>query len=163
MRILGIDPGLATLGYGLIEINDDGSRIVAKGALKTPAADPEVWRVRQVYTWASESVARWLPDAVALERPNINKNSPLFFNAVPLGMAYGALAVAFAGQDLHEYQASQIKLAVAGHGKAKKPQVRQAVALYFGLDELKGIDDAIDGVAIALTHWRYLRREGIPA
>ena len=112
----------------------------------------------QVYNWAKGAVERWYPDAIALERPNINKNSPLFFNAVPLGMAYGALAVAFAGQDLHEYQPSQVKLAVAGNGWAKKPQVRLAVAPWFGLQKMPGVDDAIDGLAIALTHWRYLQK-----
>lgn len=151
MTILGIDPGLATMGWGVIETRGDRHRLVQYGALTTAAGQPMPQRLRAIFIGVNQLMDTFSPDEVAFEELFFSKN-------VTTGMAVSAargvalVAVAQRTDDLYEYTPMQIKQAVTGHGKADKHQVQMMVKALLGMEEIARPDDAADALAVAITH-----------
>lgn len=151
MVILGIDPGLATLGYGVIETAGDKRRMIQYGTLTTPAGQPMPQRLRAIFQGIDQLMDIYQPDDVAFEELFFSKN-------ITTGMAVSAargvalVAVVRRTDNLYEYTPMQIKQAVTGYGGADKHQVQMMVKILLNLEEIPRPDDAADALAVALTH-----------
>lgn len=152
MRVLGIDPGTAVLGYGVVEGGaGQHPRLLECGTLTTTARDPLPARLRVIHDGTTELLARHLPDAVAVEGAFYGKNVR---TTVVLSHARGVILLAAeqAGVAIAEYSPAQIKKTVVGRGAALKPQVAYMVAQLLRLRTPPEPADAADGVAVALAH-----------
>ena len=151
MVILGIDPGLATLGYGVIEVSGDKRRVIQFGTLNTPAGQPMPQRLRTVFQGMNQLMDIYKPDEVAFEELFFSKN---ITTGMAVSMARGAALVAVAErtENLYEYTPMQIKQAVTGYGGADKHQVQMMVKMLLNMKEIARPDDAADALAVALTH-----------
>ena len=151
MIILGIDPGLATLGYGVIEVVNDKRRLIQFGTLTTPAGQPMPQRLRAIFQGMNQLMDIYKPDDVAFEELFFSKN-------ITTGMAVSAargvalVAVVERTDNLYEYTPMQIKQAVTGYGGADKHQVQQMVKMLLNMKDIARPDDAADALAVALTH-----------
>ena len=151
MIILGIDPGLAIMGYGVIETDGSRHRLVQYGALTTEAKTPMPSRLLSIHTGVEQLLAIYKPDQIAFEELFFAKNVT---TGIAVGEARGAALVAAARytQELYEYTPMQIKLAVTGNGHAEKKQVQQMVRVLLGLREIPKPDDAADALGAAICH-----------
>ena len=152
MIVLGLDPGAAATGYGVVELAaPGGTRLVECGVVRTAASAPLEQRLSQIFDAVSEIIARHRPDAVAVESVVVSKNPR---SARVLGHARGAalLAAAKADVPVAEYAPAMIKKTVVGAGAATKLQVQVMTARLLRLRTPPSPDDAADGVAVALTH-----------
>ncbi len=151
MIILGIDPGLATLGYGVIEADNNRRRLIQFGTLTTPAGQPMPQRLRAIFQGMNQLMDIYRPDDVAFEELFFSKN-------ITTGMAVSAargvalVAVVQRTENLYEYTPMQIKQAVTGYGGADKHQVQQMVKMLLNMKDIARPDDAADALAVALTH-----------
>ena len=151
MIILGIDPGLATLGYGVIEADNNKRRMIQFGTLTTPAGQPMPQRLRAIFQGMNQLMDIYQPDDVAFEELFFSKN-------ITTGMSVSAargvalVAVVQRTDNLYEYTPMQIKQAVTGYGGADKHQVQQMVKMLLNMREIARPDDAADALAVALTH-----------
>ena len=161
MIVLGVDPGTAVTGYGVVERPDAGpSRLVECGVIRPPARAPLATRLDALFEELTELAARHRPTVLAVENVFVAHNAR---SALILGHARGVilLAGARAGVTIAEYAPREIKAAVAGTGAATKTQVQLMVARLLRLKSAPKPADAADGVAVALTHClrsRVLRR-----
>ncbi len=151
MVILGIDPGLATLGYGVIEAEGQKRRMIQFGTLTTAAGQPMPQRLRAIYQGMNQLMDIYRPDEVAFEELFFSKNITTGI-AVSHARGVALLAVAQRTEDLYEYTPMQIKQAVTGWGGADKHQVQQMVRMLLNMKEIARPDDAADALAVALTH-----------
>jgi len=159
MRILGIDPGTATVGYGFIEEIEGQLAVITYGAIVTSPKDGDTARRLQiVYEKLNELLITYKPDYAAVEELFFGRN---ITTAIKVGQARGVilLALANAGIPVAEYSPPKIKASVSGYGNASKQQVQFMVQNILELDELPKPDDAADGLAVALTHYQYRRHE----
>jgi crossover junction endodeoxyribonuclease RuvC len=150
--ILGLDPGTATTGYGLVSENPEGDlQAIEFGTIKTPAtlSDPE--RLVILYQRLQEIILLHRPQECAVEKLFFQKNVR---TAIAVGQARGVilLASAEAGLIIGEYTPNEIKQAVTGYGSADKLQVQEMVRVLLQLSEIPKPDDAADALAIAITH-----------
>jgi len=150
MRVLGLDPGLTTAGYGVVEEVRGRARAVDHGAIRTPLG-PVPGRLAVLYTEVSALIARYEPEAVAVERVLFNANAR---TAMSVGQAAGValLAAAQAGCDVAEYTPSEVKLAVTGYGAADKRQVQAMITRLLALERPPKPADAADALGLAMTH-----------
>lgn len=153
MRILGVDPGIAIVGFGLIESDRSGQRILQYGAITTPKELPLAERLVQIGNDLNTLLEQFKPDAVAVEE--------LFFtNNITTGIAvaHGRGIILYTAQKsgvpLYEYTPMQVKMAVTGYGKAEKRQVMDMTKRLLKLKTVPKPDDAADALAIALCHAR---------
>ena len=151
MIILGIDPGLARLGYGVIEVEGDKRRVIQFGMLTTPAGQPMPKRLQSLWRGMNQLLDIYQPDEVAFEELFFSKN---ITTGMSVSMARGAALVAVAErtENLYEYTPMQIKQAVTGYGGADKHQVQMMVKMLLNMKEIAKPDDAADALAVALTH-----------
>jgi crossover junction endodeoxyribonuclease RuvC len=152
MRILGIDPGLATMGWGLIRGLSNKPRFIACGTIKTAPDTPFPQRLAEIDSAVSQLLLLYMPDAIVFEQLFFAKNVTTAFT---VGAARGvaiASCARFTGE-LFEYTPMQIKQAVVGYGKAEKMQVQQMVKMLLSLPAYPKPDDAADAVAAAITHY----------
>ena len=151
MRILGIDPGLATMGWGVIEADGYREKLVQYGALITYPRDTFPTRLRCIYTGVRGLLETFKPDEIAFEELFFSKNVT---TGIQVGGARGVALVACQEytDKLFEYTPMQIKQAVVGYGGADKHQVQMMVRMLLGLREIPKPDDAADAVACAITH-----------
>lgn len=152
MIILGIDPGTAVTGYGVVKREQDGAISLAEcGVIRTPARAPLPQRLREIYEGVSELMDRHAPDVVAVEGVFFGKNPR---TAVVLGHARGAVLVAASLREVQvaEYPPAEVKSAIVGTGRATKEQVGFMVQKLLRLRAAPKPDDAADGVAVALCH-----------
>ena len=156
MIILGIDPGLATLGYGVIHTENDRHRLIQYGVLTTRPAQTLPMRLNSLYKGMNQLLDTFSPDEVAFEELFFSKNITTGM-AVSSARGVSLLAVAQRTDEIYEYTPMQIKQAVTGYGKADKRQVQQMVKLLLNLPEIPRPDDAADGLAIAITHAHSMR------
>lgn len=150
VRILGIDPGSRTTGFGIIESAGQNNRHVAHGCLAVAEGElPQ--RLIRILRGLEEVIAEFAPQEVAIEETFVNRANAQ--SALVLGQARGAAicAVAAAGLPLAEYAAAQVKVAIAGHGRAEKQQVQHMVKVLLNLQQRLRAD-ASDALAVALTH-----------
>jgi len=149
---LGIDPGTATTGYGLVRDLPDGSlESVAYGTLQTAAGTPAHQRLALLFHQLNDLILLHRPDSCAVEKLFFQRNVS---TAIAVGQARGVvmLAIAEAGLDVAEYTPNEVKQAVTGYGSAQKRQVQEMVRTLLLLPEIPKPDDAADALAIAITH-----------
>lgn len=159
MKVLGIDPGTAVLGYGVVETAAGQlGRLLECGIIETRARDPLAARLRIVHDGVAALVARHRPDVVAVESAFYGKNVR---TTMVLSHARGVILLAAeqAGVTIEEYSPAMVKKAIVGRGAALKPQVGYMVAQLLRLREAPAPADAADGVAIALTHLMLAARQ----
>ncbi len=151
MRIIGIDPGIAITGYGLIEENGGDYYYIASGCVRTPKEWDSALRLKEIHDFIYDLVAEYSPQALAVEKLFFSKNVRTAFQ---VGEARGViiLAAARCNLDLFEYTPLQVKQAVAGYGKAEKMQVQKMVQMLLKLNTLPRLDDEADALAVALCH-----------
>ena len=151
MRILGIDPGLATLGWGVIEAEGSSIRLVQYGTLDTYPRDTFPTRLGSLYAGIKGLLDTFKPDEIAFEELFFSKN---ITTGIQVAGARGvALAACQSYTDrLFEYTPMQIKQAMTGYGNAEKKQMQQMVRMRLGIAEIPRPDDAADAVACAVTH-----------
>jgi crossover junction endodeoxyribonuclease RuvC len=151
MLVLGIDPGTAITGYGLVKGEDDSLTLVAYGAITTSSDQPLPERLQRIYQELTALIEDRQPTAVAVEELFFSKNVR---TALSVGQARGValLASANAGLPIHEYTPLQVKQAIAGYGRATKDQVQQMVKMLLALDSVPQPDDAADAIAVAICH-----------
>jgi crossover junction endodeoxyribonuclease RuvC len=157
VRILGIDPGLNTTGYGCIEgIPGGGVRIVEAGVVRGKSRESLSARVQEIYAGVRDAISALKPSAVALEQLYSHYERPR--TAILMGHARGVicLAAAEAGIEVVHYGATQIKKVLTGNGRAPKPQMQRAIQMELKLPTLPEPADVADALAAALTH-HYLR------
>ncbi len=150
--VLGIDPGTATTGYGLVRIREDDSlEAIEYGVIQTSAKTPAHERLALLYDRLSEILLLHRPQGCAVEKLFFQRNVT---TAIAVGQARGVilLALAQAKLDVAEYTPNEIKLAVAGYGSAGKRQVQEMVRVLLTLDDIPRPDDAADALAVAITH-----------
>ncbi|MDP2624825.1 MAG: crossover junction endodeoxyribonuclease RuvC [Candidatus Peregrinibacteria bacterium] len=151
MRILGIDPGLATIGFGVIDMNGHHIQSLDYGHISTSKNLPNSVRLTQIAIDLEEICKTWTPDVCAIEELFFSKNVT---SAMQVSEARGVILQTLnrSGYPIIEYKPQQIKLAVTGDGRASKPQMQKMVALILKLKEIPKPDDAADALAIALCH-----------
>jgi crossover junction endodeoxyribonuclease RuvC len=151
MLVLGIDPGTAITGYGLVKGEGDDLTLVTYGAIATSSDWPLPERLQRIYRELTALIEDRQPTAVAVEELFFSKNVR---TALSVGQARGVvlLAAANAGLPIHEYTPLQVKQAIAGYGRATKDQVQQMVRMLLGLDNVPQPDDAADAIAVAICH-----------
>jgi crossover junction endodeoxyribonuclease RuvC len=153
MRILGIDPGTVTMGYGVIEAKDDEVTMVDYSALVAPQRSPIGERLNYLHQRLLEVISRYQPDAVAIEQPFVAKNVKSAL-AVGRAQAIAILAAASQGIPIYEYTPAQVKQRVTNYGGSSKEQVQEMVKLQLGLAQVPQPNDASDALAVALCHLR---------
>lgn len=151
MRVIGIDPGLALMGFGVIDSDGYRFRMIDYGVIETPAHTDDPERLLQLWKGLNELFEKYKPDAVSVEELFFNKNVK---TAISIGQARGValLAVKNCGIPLYEYTPLQAKQAVVGYGRAEKKQIQLMVKTILGLSDIPKPDDAADALAIAITH-----------
>ncbi len=151
MRILGIDPGYAIVGYGVLDFDGNKFKTVEYGAITTEAGEDMFKRLKNIYDDLSEIIERVKPDFMAIEELFFNSNQK---TAINVAQARGVLTLAAMnkGVEIFEYTPLQVKQAVAGYGRADKNQVQQMVKILLNLKEVPKPDDTADAVAIAICH-----------
>ncbi len=153
MRILGIDPGIATIGFGVIDSEKNSHKLIQCGVITTPAHTRLSQRLDQIFTDMCELLALFKPDAVSIEELFFNTNITTGI-AVAHGRGVILLACQKAGVRIYEYTPLQVKQAVVGYGRAEKAQVMDMVRRICALPAPPKPDDAADAVALALCHAR---------
>lgn len=158
--ILGVDPGLATMGFGLIDTDGTRHRLVQYGTLGTPAGEAMPVRLRSIFEGVRQLIETFQPEQIAFEELFFAKNVTTAFS---VGAARGVALVAAAQhtEALYEYTPMQIKQAVVGYGKADKHQVQQMVRILLGLSDVPRPDDAADALAVAITHAHSARQRAL--
>jgi crossover junction endodeoxyribonuclease RuvC len=156
MIILGVDPGTVTMGYGVIESRNDEVALVACGALDCPERSPVGERLSFLYAELGKLMARYQPDAVAVEQPFVAKNVRSAL-AIGKAQAVAILAAANGGVASYEYTPAQVKQRVANYGASSKEQIQEMVRLQLGLAEVPRPSDAADALAVAICHWHEIR------
>ncbi len=151
MIILGIDPGIATVGYGVLEYNGVSFRTLAYGVISTKSGIDVEERLRQVYVGTCELIEKYNPSEMAIEELFFNTNQK---TAITVAEARGVILLAARQHQLHigEYTPLQVKQSVVGYGRAEKKQVIALVTMMLKLQKPPKPDDAADALAIAVCH-----------
>ncbi|CAM2853526.1 crossover junction endodeoxyribonuclease RuvC [Paenibacillus sediminis] len=151
MRILGIDPGIAIVGFGFIDKHGSKLTPVQYGCIQTEAHTPEEERLLYVYEGITQLIDQYKPDAVAFEKLFFNRNVT---TAMSVSQARGVLVLAAVqkGLQVAEYTPMQVKQAIVGYGKAEKRQVQEMVKMYLRLQKIPKPDDVADALAVAICH-----------
>ena len=159
MIVLGIDPGTLAMGYGVVQADGDRIALAGYGALVSRVRTPMSERLRCLYEGLLEIIARYRPDAVAVEQPFMAHNAR---SALVIGRAQAVAILAAANRDIpvYEYTPAQVKQRVANYGASSKEQIQEMVRLQLGLSEVPQPNDAADALAVAICHLRetYLTR-----
>ena len=151
MIIIGIDPGLATIGFGVIDYTGGRFRTLDYGVLTTPAHTPVPERLEQIFADASALFAKYRPDAISMEELYFSKN---ITTGIPVAEARGVLLLAAqkTGVGVYEYNPAEVKQAIVGYGKAEKKQVMEMTRMLLNLKQIPRPDDAADALAVAVCH-----------
>jgi len=149
--VLGIDPGTAITGYGLVREDDEGLALVGYGVITTPAGQPLPERLQTIYRGLADVIREHQPEQAAVEELFFSRNVR---TALSVGHARGVvlLALADAGLQVYEYKPLEVKQAITGYGGADKQQVQEMVRMLLDLERVPQPDDAADAVAVAVCH-----------
>lgn len=151
MRILGIDPGYAIVGYGVIDYQNTRFSVVDYGAILTDAGVPFNERIAKIYDDAFALMQKWKPDVMAIEKLFYNTNAK---TVIDVGQARGVLILAAQKNHLSiaEYTPLQVKQSVVGYGRAEKKQVQEMTKMILNLEKIPKPDDTADALAMAICH-----------
>lgn len=160
MRILGIDPGIAIVGTGIVDKVGNQYRPVYYDSIITQAHTPLEERIEKVYNKTVELIKTYKPDAMAVEELFFNNNAKTAFS---VGQARGVILLAAKQHNVpfFEYTPLQVKQALTGYGRADKKQMQQMVKSFLGLNEVPKPDDTADALAIAICHGNSVRFNNI--
>ena len=151
MIVLGIDPGYAIVGCGVVEYKSNHFRVLGYGAITTEAHTPFNERIEKIFDEAAALMVKYKPDAMAIEKLFFNTNQK---TAIDVAQARGALVLA--AQKNHipifEYTPLQVKQSVVGYGRAEKKQVQEMTRVMLNLEKIPKPDDAADALAMAICH-----------
>jgi len=149
--VIGVDPGLADCGYGVVELRGRKLETLTFGCWKTQAGSPAARRLAELFTRVEALIGLYLPDAVAIEESFVGRDARV---ALAVGQVRGALLVACAeaGVRCVEYPPASVKQAVCGYGRADKHQVQQMAKALLGLDSTPTPTHAADALAVAICH-----------
>jgi crossover junction endodeoxyribonuclease RuvC len=149
MKIIGIDPGTAATGFGVVEKNGNKLKLIEYGTIKTNAKDALSTRLKTIYDGIIEVISRTSPDAFSIENIFMHENAR---TAIILGHSRGValLAGINSGLEIHEFTPREIKQSVVGNGNASKEQVQFMIKNLLGLKEIPKPNDAADGCAAAI-------------
>ena len=151
-RVIGFDPGLAIVGYGVIDFDDYGNKsVVDFGVIRTSKDDTVPTRLSLIYRATQELFSKYQPNEVALEELFFNTNTTTGINVAQARGVILLSAINYCG-NLYEYTPLQIKQAMTGYGRADKKQIQEMVRVYLKLASVPKPDDAADALAVALTH-----------
>ena len=153
MRILGIDPGLNTTGYGVLEIVDQRPRLVEAGIVRAVSRGSVSARVQEIFTGVTDVITSLQPEVMALEKLYTHYDRPT--TAILMGHARGVicLAAAAAAISVEDYAATQVKKTLTGNGRAPKAQMQRAIQWELGLSATPEPADVADALAIAFCHF----------
>lgn len=159
MRVIGIDPGLALLGWSVVDVSPRRVDLVRFGCLETPAHQPLTRRLKLMYDQLTSLFNEHSPQALAIETLFFQKNAKTL---AQVGHTRGVilLTAGQSGIDVFEYAPRQIKMALTGFGGAEKRQIQAMVQRMLNLKEIPKPDDAADAVAVALCHCQYAQSMG---
>ena len=148
---MGIDPGIAIVGYGFLELKGNSYKVLDYGAITTEAKVPLPERLNTIYEEMNELIERYKPDDIAFEELFFNKNVK---TAITVAQARGVevLAAKESRAGLYEYTPLQVKQAIVGYGRATKNQVQEMVRIILNLEKIPKPDDVADALAVAITH-----------
>ena len=149
MRIIGIDPGLARVGYGIIEVQNEKKILLDCGVIETNKNKQEEYRLYEIFKDLNELINHWNPTVAAVEKFFFYRSS----TTISVVQARGVIMMVLASKKIHvcEYSPAQIKLTIAGSGKASKKDILDAVMYNLKLNKPPKPDDSADALAIALT------------
>lgn len=153
MKILGIDPGMAIVGYSVIEYDGTVPILLHSGSIQTPKDKKESARLLEILEDMDVIVKKYKPDACAIEKLFFFRNRT---TVMPVAHARGVILAVIEkyGVPIFEYTPIEVKQVLTGYGRADKKEVEQMVKLMLGTDKLPKLDDTIDSIAIAICHTR---------
>lgn len=151
MVIMGVDPGFAITGYGIVEYRNNHLKLLDVGAVNTKVGELFTWRLLQIDETLTAMIQKYTPDAFAIEELFFNNNAKTAIAAAQ-GRGVAVMSAVKCGVPVYEYTPLQVKQAVTGYGRADKNQVQQMVKAILHLDKIIKPDDAADAAAIAICH-----------
>lgn len=151
MIIMGIDPGFAITGYGIVKYEVNKFSPIDYGAVTTDSSMELPKRLLLLYNGLTDIIKKFRPEAIAIEELFFNKNTKTALN-VGHGRGVAVLAAAQSGIDVFEYTPLQVKQAVVGYGRAEKAQIQQMIKVILNLSEIPKPDDVADALAVAVCH-----------
>jgi crossover junction endodeoxyribonuclease RuvC len=151
MRIIGIDPGFAIVGYGIVDYQSNKFKVIAYGSIETSHKDSIDIRLLQIYEGLAQLISLYKPDVLTVEELFINKNIKTAIN-VGQGRGVVILTAAQFGLKVYEYTPLQVKQGVTGYGRAEKSQIQQMVKTILNLPQIPKPDDVADALAISICH-----------
>lgn len=153
MKILGIDPGMAIVGYSLIDFDGESVRLITSGSIQTQKGDRESKRLLEIYNDMTELVEKLKPDEAAIEKLFYFKNQT---TVMPVAHARGVILTVLEKFNIpiFEYTPIEIKQVLTGYGRADKKEVEQMVKISLGTESLPKLDDTVDSIAIGICHTR---------
>lgn len=153
MKILGIDPGMAIVGYGLIETQNDKPELLASGSIQTDKNLSDSKRLLEIFNDLAVIVEKYHPDCASVENLFFFKNQK---TVIPVAEARGVILTVLEKYNIptFSYTPMEVKQTLTGYGRAEKKEVEQMVKISLGTDALPKLDDTIDAIAIAICHAR---------
>ena len=155
MRIIGIDPGMAIVGYSVIDFENDKMILVESGSIQTDKNLQDSKRLKEIYDDLSYLIEKYKPDEASIERLFFFKNQK---TVMPVSQARGVILLALekSGINIHEYTPIEIKQTLTGYGRASKDEVADYVKIILSGQDIPKLDDTVDSIAIAICHLRNL-------
>jgi len=153
MKILGIDPGMAIVGYGVLEANNADLKVVSSGSIQTDKTSREAARLLEIYNDMEQIVDKFKPDVAAIEKLFFFRNRT---TVMPVAHARGVILTVLEKHNIpiFEYTPMEVKQVLTGYGRADKKEVERMVKISLSTDNLPKLDDTIDAIAIAICHTR---------
>lgn len=153
MKILGIDPGMAIVGYGLIEVEKDNIQLLTSGSIQTDKKLTDSKRLLEIYNDLTTVIEKYQPDCASVEELFFFKNQK---TVIPVAEARGVILTVLEKLNIptYNYTPMQVKQVLTGYGRAEKKEVEQMVKIALETDKLPKLDDTVDAIAIAICHSR---------
>lgn len=153
MKILGIDPGMAIVGYSILEYDGKNMELLHSGSIQTEKGQRESARLLEIFNDMTSIVEKYQPDVCAIEKLFFFRNTT---TAMPVSQARGVILTVLEqhGVEIFEYTPMEVKQVLTGYGRADKKEVEQMVKLTLGVEKLPKLDDTVDSIAIAITYTR---------
>jgi len=153
MKILGIDPGMAIVGYSIVEFDGKTPTLLHSGSIQTPKGTKEEFRLLEIFNDFTSIVEKYNPDVCAIEKLFFFRNQT---TVMPVAHARGVILTILAQHNIpiYEYTPMEVKQILTGYGRATKKEVEQMVKLSLNTDKLPKLDDTVDSIAIAISYTR---------
>ena len=156
MRVLGIDPGMAIVGYGVLDVDENGISLLASGSIRTDKNNRESARLLEISNDIEIIINKYKPDVAAIEKLFFFRNRT---TVMPVAHARGVILTALekCGVEIYEYTPMEVKQVLTGYGRAEKKEVEQMVKISLSTEKLPKLDDTVDAIAIAICHTRNIQ------